>query len=251
MHGEKSWCLRGAAGALLLASFLLGSCSPAQVSREAGIESMYADIIGSWELDLTDAGQGKLVAEVVMRDGALWILREMANPGKMVPVAGNAYEFRVKDGRSVWEIAFVRDAEGRYHGLRGVNRDAGINAIGRKLPDVETTEIGLEERYADIIGKWELDLRDAGMGLLPVEFYTDGKALWMHPEMDEPGKMIVLLGEEWTFRVTDSGSVWVFEFMRDGNGRYHRCRVVNGSAGIDTIGWKRRQDNAIESTDGR
>lgn len=96
----------------------------------------------------------------------------------------------------------------------------------------------LEKKYADIIGKWELNLTDAGMGMLPVEFYVENGAIWVIPADDPPLKMVLIEGEEWKFEVDDGDSIWRLEFMKDENGKYHTCKVINEAAGIDTTGKK-------------
>jgi len=99
-------------------------------------------------------------------------------------------------------------------------------------------EVDLEKKYADIIGKWELELTDAGMGILPVEFYVENGEIWVIPADDPPLKVVLVQGEEWKFEVDDGDTIWGLEFMKDENGKYHKCKVINEAQGIDTTGKK-------------
>lgn len=96
--------------------------------------------------------------------------------------------------------------------------------------------VDLEKKYADILGSWEVDLNDAGMGLLMVEFYIEDGALWALPEMDDAGLMIPVTGEEWKFTID---SEWELEFIKDDNGKYHKCIVINETGGINTTAKKK------------
>ena len=39
----------------------------------------------------------------------------------------------------------------------------------------------LEKKYADIIGDYEFDMTDMGMGVVTVSFYVEGDAFWAWP----------------------------------------------------------------------
>jgi hypothetical protein len=104
---------------------------------------------------------------------------------------------------------------------------------------MEMQDVDLEKKYADIIGKWELDLTDAGMGILPVEFYVENGAIWVIPADDPPLKLVLIEGEEWKFEVDDGDSIWRLEFIKDDNAKYHKCKVINEAEGIDTTGIKK------------
>jgi len=97
-------------------------------------------------------------------------------------------------------------------------------------------DVDLEKKYADILGSWEVDLNDAGMGMLTVEFYVEDGGLWALPEMGEAGQMIPVEGEEWKFTID---SEWELEFIKDDNGKYHKCIVINEAGGINTTAQKK------------
>ena len=99
-------------------------------------------------------------------------------------------------------------------------------------------EVDVEKKYAEIIGNWELELTDAGLGILPVEFYVENGTIWVIPGDDPPLEMVLLEGEDWKFLVDDGDSVWGIEFVKDDNGKYHTCKVTNEFQGINTTGKK-------------
>lgn len=98
-------------------------------------------------------------------------------------------------------------------------------------------EADLEKKYTDIFGKWELNLSDVKMGAVSLECYLENGAIWMAPPSDPPFKLVLVEGEEWKFEV-EGDSSWRFEFMKDDNGKYHMCKVINRAQGIDTTGKK-------------
>ncbi len=104
----------------------------------------------------------------------------------------------------------------------------------------EKQEVDFEKKYADIFGTWEVDLSDAGMGVMSVEFYYESGSIWALPEMsDSPGEMLLVEGEEWKFEIEDEGSLWELEFMKNDKGKYHKCKVVNEAYGVDTVSTKK------------
>jgi len=213
--------------------FVLSFVSFASGEQDVDLEKKYADILGSWEVDLSDAGMGTLAVEFFAKDGRLWAQRELANPDPMIPVVGEEWKFTVD---SEWELEFMKDENGKYHKCKVINESAGIDTIGVKSSALTKEGVDLEKKYADILGNWEIDLTDAGMGMLAVEFYVKDNALWVLPEMDNPAKMILVLGEEWKFTVD---SEWELEFIKDENGKYQKCIVINEAAGINTTGEKK------------
>ena len=49
----------------------------------------------------------------------------------------------------------------------------------------------LKKKYAPILGGYEFDLSDMGIGVVGVEFYVEGGSLWAMAETsDEPGEMV-------------------------------------------------------------
>jgi hypothetical protein len=98
----------------------------------------------------------------------------------------------------------------------------------------------LEKKYEPIVGDYEFDMSEAGMGVVTVQIYVENDALWAWPQgMGEPGEMIPKEGEEFVFTIdAGDGSMWVLEFMKDDSGKYTKCHAVNDVMGTDMIGEK-------------
>jgi hypothetical protein len=97
----------------------------------------------------------------------------------------------------------------------------------------------LEKKYAPIVGDYEFDMSEAGMGVMAVQIYVDSGALWAWPQdMGDPGEMIPKEGEEFVFTIEDDMSVWVLTFLKDESGKYTKCHAVNEMMGTDITGTK-------------
>jgi hypothetical protein len=98
----------------------------------------------------------------------------------------------------------------------------------------------LEKKYAPIVGDYEFDMSESGMGIMTVQIYVENDALWAWPQdMGEPGEMIPKEGEEFVFTIdAGDGSTWVLEFLKDESGKYTKCHAVNEVIGTDITGEK-------------
>lgn len=98
----------------------------------------------------------------------------------------------------------------------------------------------LEKKYAPIVGDYEFDMSEAGMGMMTVQIYVDSGALWAWPQdMGDPGEMVPVEGEEFVFTI-DAGADggWRLEFLKDESGKYTKCHAVNEMMGTDITGEK-------------
>jgi hypothetical protein len=97
----------------------------------------------------------------------------------------------------------------------------------------------LEKKYEPILGDYEFDMSEAGMGVMTVQFYVENGSLWAWPQdMGDPGEMIPREGEEFVFTIEDDMSMWVLTFQKDENGKYTKCHAVNEAQGVDMMGEK-------------
>ncbi len=97
----------------------------------------------------------------------------------------------------------------------------------------------LEKKYAPILGDYEFDMSESGMGVMTVQFYVENGSLWAWPQdAGDPGELIPKEGEELVFTVEDEMSVWVLTFLKDESGKYTKCHAVNETQGIDITGEK-------------
>jgi hypothetical protein len=98
----------------------------------------------------------------------------------------------------------------------------------------------LKKKYAPILGQYEFDLSDMGMGVLSVEFYVESGSLWAMAETsNEPGEMIPVEGKEFEFKIEDPDEgTYEIKFMKDDKGEYTKCHIKNETMGLDATGTK-------------
>ncbi|MGB2907334.1 MAG: hypothetical protein WBB73_09530 [Candidatus Aminicenantaceae bacterium] len=94
--------------------------------------------------------------------------------------------------------------------------------------------------YAELLGDYEFDLADLGMGVVVINVYVEGDSLWVWPETSsEPAEMTPVEGEKFKFFIEDDeeGHYDVI-FLKDEDGKYTKCQVVNEGMGLDSTGTK-------------
>ena len=102
------------------------------------------------------------------------------------------------------------------------------------------TDEELKKKYAPILGSYEFDMTDYGMGVMLVEVYVEYGSLWAFPQTsDSAGEMIVVEGEELSFKVEDGDEgTYEIKFLKDDEGNYTKCHVINEFQGMDVVGTK-------------
>ena len=100
------------------------------------------------------------------------------------------------------------------------------------------TDEELKKKYAPIVGEYEFDLTEQGMGVIRVDVYVESGSLWAFPEVaDSPGEMVPVEGKEFEFMVTDPDSgEFACKFMKDDAGEYTKFHLVNEMMGMDVVG---------------
>jgi hypothetical protein len=99
----------------------------------------------------------------------------------------------------------------------------------------------LAKKYAAILGDYEFDMTEMGMGIMNVNFFIEDGALWTLAETStEADKMEPVEGKEFEFTVADpaDGSTYEIKFAKDESGKYTECHVKNEVMGFDLIGTK-------------
>ena len=99
----------------------------------------------------------------------------------------------------------------------------------------------LEKKYAPIVGDYEFDMSEEGMGVMVVQIYVEGGTIraWPKDMGDSPGEMIPKEGEEFAFTIDNGdGSMWTIEFLKDESGKYTKCHAVHDVMGTDMTGTK-------------
>ena len=102
-------------------------------------------------------------------------------------------------------------------------------------------ESAFAKKYAEVVGDYEFDMSEMGMGVLTINVYVEDDALWAWPETsNEPARLEPVAGEPMKFTVEDPGEgtydVW---FLKDEQGKYTKCRVANEGQGMDITGTKK------------
>ena len=78
------------------------------------------------------------------------------------------------------------------------------------------------------------------MGVVVINVYVEGDSLWVWPETSsEPAEMTPVEGEKFKFFIEDDeeGHYDVI-FLKDEDGKYTKCQVVNEGMGLDSTGTK-------------
>ena len=99
---------------------------------------------------------------------------------------------------------------------------------------------GAKAAYAELLGDYEFDLADMGMGVVVINVYAEGDSLWVWPETStEPAELSAVEGEKYKFFIEDpeEGS-YEISFLKGEDGKYTKCHVVNEGMGMDTTGTK-------------
>jgi len=104
-------------------------------------------------------------------------------------------------------------------------------------------ESAFAKKHAVVVGDYEFDMADMGMGVMIINVYIEDDALWAWPETsNEPAKLDPVAGEAMKFTVEDPDegtyNVW---FLKDEKGNYNRCRVANEGQGMDVTGTKKEK----------
>ena len=99
------------------------------------------------------------------------------------------------------------------------------------------------KKYEVVVGDYEFDMSDMGMGVMTINVYVEDDALWAWPETsNEPSKLEPVAGEAMKFTVEDPDEgtydVW---FLKDEKGNYSKCRVANEGQGMDITGTKKQE----------
>jgi hypothetical protein len=117
---------------------------------------------------------------------------------------------------------------------------AALMLILAPVVPVLAQEGDAKKQYAELLGDYEFDLADLGMGVVIMNFYVEGESLWGWPETSsEPAELHPVEGEKYKFFIEDDqeGRYDVI-FLKDEDGKYTKCQVVNEGMGLDSTGTK-------------
>ncbi len=101
-------------------------------------------------------------------------------------------------------------------------------------------EAEAKNKYASLVGDWEFDMSEMGMGTIILNVYVEGESLWAWPDTSsEPSELGTVEGEPFKFFIEDAEEGrYNIVFLKAENGKYTKCRVTNEGMGMDATGIK-------------
>ncbi len=102
---------------------------------------------------------------------------------------------------------------------------------------------GAKAAYGELLGDYEFDLADMGMGVVVINVYAEGDSLWVWPETStEPAELSAVEGEKYKFFIEDpEEGRYEISFLKGEDGKYTKCHVVNEGMGMDATGTKTKK----------
>jgi len=94
------------------------------------------------------------------------------------------------------------------------------------------------DKYAAYCGEYQFDLTSYGAGLITAKVYVENDSLYMWADKSEPPDVIIPVENSETkfyLDAPDEGH-WDIEFLKDDQGKFTLCRLINKEHGIDVVG---------------
>jgi len=100
----------------------------------------------------------------------------------------------------------------------------------------EKSDDELKKEYTPILGEYAFE---SGGGTFTLKFYIENKALWADSGDGRPAAMKPVDDEMFAFTAEDPISgLFEIKFLKDDQGEYTRCHVVNQGMGMEIEGTK-------------
>ena len=113
---------------------------------------------------------------------------------------------------------------------------AGIFVMSSVSVAQEMSDEELEKKYSPILGEYEFVF---GGEASIIRFYIEGNELWADSGDGRPATLEPLEDEEFSFTAEDPISgLFEIKFIKDEQGEYSICHLVNESMGLDIEGTK-------------
>lgn len=102
------------------------------------------------------------------------------------------------------------------------------------------TDAELLKEYEKIFGDYEFDMSDLGMGVLGANFYIENGSFYaMADTSSRPAEMFPVAGKKFAFSIDDpDDGHFDIIFLKDDQGKYTKCRLINEDMGLDVTGDK-------------
>lgn len=102
----------------------------------------------------------------------------------------------------------------------------------------EKSDEDLKKEFAQILGEYAFDMEGQTFTL---NFYVEGGELWADSGDGRPATMKPIEDEVFAFTAEDPVSgLFEIKFLKDDQGNYTVCRVINRDMGIETKGIKKK-----------
>lgn len=100
--------------------------------------------------------------------------------------------------------------------------------------------IKASDKYAPYCGEYRFDLTSYGDEVITAKVYVENDALYIWADKSEPPDMMNPDENDPTKFFLDSPDEghWDIEFIKDAQGKFSKCRLVNAGLSIDVIGEK-------------
>lgn len=113
---------------------------------------------------------------------------------------------------------------------------AGFIVISSVSVAQETSDEELKKKYAPILGEYEFVF---GGEASIIRFYIEENELWADSGDGRPATLKPVEDEEFSFTAEDPMSgLFEIKFVKDDQGEYSTCHLVNDSMGLDIEGTK-------------
>lgn len=102
----------------------------------------------------------------------------------------------------------------------------------------EPQEKKAADKYAAYCGEYQFDLMSYDEGLITVKIYVENDRLYMWADKSDPPDVVTPVeNSETKFFLDDPDEGhWDIEFLKDDQGKFTLCRLINKGLGIDVVG---------------
>ncbi len=96
------------------------------------------------------------------------------------------------------------------------------------------------DKYAAFCGDYRFDLTSFGAPVITAKVYVENDELYVHTDTsDSPDRLSPVENEPAKFFIDDPDEGhWDFEFLKNDEGKFTKCRIINSGMGIDAVGEK-------------
>ena len=93
-------------------------------------------------------------------------------------------------------------------------------------------------KYAPFCGEYQFDLTAYGAGIITAKVYVENDLIYIWADKSDPPDVmspVENVPTKFFLDDPDEGH-WDIEFLKDEQGKFSRCRLINTGLGIDVVG---------------